>query len=198
MVCYDDFAKTFSESRKHLHWPEIDAILDDMQAVNARRILDVGCGNGRLVQAMQARGMSTRAYVGVDASKNMIQEARGLHPDEVFLVGSMETLGDMPNLPYKQFDAIVFLASFHHLKNVSTRLSVLLAAKSLLHPQGRVYLTNWNLCGQERYASSHQGDGDFLIKIGSSMRYYHGFRLEELENLFIQTGYTIHTHTLFP
>jgi trans-aconitate methyltransferase len=34
-------------------------------------------------------------YLGIDESKGMIEEARKLHPDEDFLIGSMTSLADV-------------------------------------------------------------------------------------------------------
>ena len=58
-------------------------------------------------------------------------------------------------------------------------------------------MTNWNLRDQPRYADSHRGDGDYDIKIGAYLRYYHGFTLEELEELFHEAGYQILEHRIF-
>jgi hypothetical protein len=63
--------------------------------------------------------------------------------------------------------------------------------KKLLAPHGRVYMTNWNLRDQEKYIKSHRWDGDYDIKIGEYSRYYHGFTLSELEELFAQAGYSV-------
>lgn len=41
MTLYDDFAQTFSNSRKNLHWPELDAILSDIENNRYSSILDV-------------------------------------------------------------------------------------------------------------------------------------------------------------
>lgn len=56
----------------------------------------------------------------------------------------------------ESFDAIVFLASFHHLKTQEERIQVLKNAKKLLNPNGRIYMTNWNLREQPKYEKSHR------------------------------------------
>ena len=71
------------------------------------------------------------------------------------------------------YDAIVFLASFHHLETQEERMQVLKDIKKLLHPNGRIYMTNWNLREQSKYEKSHRENGDFDIKIGEFFRYYH-------------------------
>lgn len=95
------------------------------------------------------------------------------------------------------YDAIVFLASFHHLESQVERIQVLKDIKKLLHPNSRIYMTNWNLREQTRYEKSHRGDGDFDIKIGEFSRYYHGFTLVELEELFKETDYRIIENRIF-
>ena len=73
----------------------------------------------------------------------------------------------------------------------TTTREFLMDTKKLLKPNGRIYITNWNLLEQEKYSSSHRSNGDFDIKIGAYSRYYHGFTLSELEEVFISTGYKI-------
>lgn len=77
------------------------------------------------------------------------------------------------------------------------RLTVLLSLRKMLSPNGRLYMTNWNLLGQPRYEKSHRGNGDFGIKIGEHVRYYHSFRIEELEALFKKTGFQIQENGIF-
>lgn len=45
MVDYNPFAKTFSESRKNMKWPELDVILSDIVQNKYQKIVDIGCGN---------------------------------------------------------------------------------------------------------------------------------------------------------
>lgn len=46
------------------------------------RVLDLGCGTGRMVAPLQEKGC---AYTGVDASSEMIHAARALHPNLSFV-----------------------------------------------------------------------------------------------------------------
>lgn len=56
MSDYDRFADTFARSRDHMHWSEIDSIMDSIidrhGATDMLRIADVGCGNGRFLQQL--------------------------------------------------------------------------------------------------------------------------------------------------
>jgi hypothetical protein len=58
-------------------------------------------------------------------------------------------------------------------------------------------MTNWNLLSQERYQESHLWNGDFEIKIGDFSRYYHGFGLDELGELFVQAWLERIEHRIF-
>lgn len=195
MTQYDAFAQTFSNSRKNLHWPELDAILSDIEKNRYSSILDVWCGNGRLITELKKNNIHTLSYLGVDASEWMIDEAKKLEPSEQFLVSSMPLLMEVPN--DRKFDAIVLLASFHHLETEEERRTCLETLKKFLSPNGSVYMTNWNLFDQEKYQKNHRGNGDFDIKIGEFSRYYHGFSLEELTNLFETTGWNILENRIF-
>jgi hypothetical protein len=64
----------------------------------------------------------------------------------------MQNIGDLD----QSFDALLFLASFHHLETKEERIQVLQDAKKLLTPTSRIYMTNWNLLAQERYQKNHR------------------------------------------
>ena len=60
------------------------------------------------------------------------------------------------NIVYRSFNSLLFLASFHHLETQAERIQVLNDAKKLLSPNGRIYMTNWNLRDQAKYETSHR------------------------------------------
>src|SRR5438874_1951482 len=71
---------------------------------NFSRVLDVGCGNGRLCQALCEAGIEA---VGCDPSESGIRAARESVPG-----ASFEQLGvydDPATLPHGKFDAVVAL-----------------------------------------------------------------------------------------
>lgn len=199
MVNYDAYASTFSNSRKDLKWPELDAIIWDMRQCGYTNVLDVGCGNGRLVEQLRVKSEEWRIknYLGIDNSAGMIAEARKLHPDYQFEVCPMESLWTSEYLKSEFYDAIVFLASFHHLETREARVQVLSEIKKYLAPGWAIYMTNWNLRDQPRYQKSHRWDGDFDIKIWEHSRYYHWFTTEGLSELFEKTGYQIVENRVF-
>ena len=83
MTDYDPFATTFSQSRKSLVWQEVDETLVTLRSVYPPeyhlRVLDVGCGNGRLISHLERHGYDG-AYLGLDLSAGMLREAVTLYP----------------------------------------------------------------------------------------------------------------------
>jgi len=55
------------------------------------KLLDVGCGNGRLLASLSTK-LGSFEYLGVDASLGMIEEAKKLHPEHTFTVCDMRKL----------------------------------------------------------------------------------------------------------
>lgn len=192
-MSYNAFAETFSNSRKNLHWPELEYIIEDIKDNGYKIILDIGCWNGRFLEESKKLGHIPDTYLGVDNSEGMIQEARKLHPERHFEAIWMQAIANIE----ESFEAILFLASFHHLESEIERIQVLLDIRKLLSPTGRIYMTNWNLREQTRYEKSHRGNGDFDIKIGEYSRYYHGFTMTELEQLFKENWYRIIENRIF-
>lgn len=88
------------------------------------------------------------------------------------------------------FEAIFFIASFHHLSTREDRISVLSQTKKLLSNTGEIIMINWNLThpSQSKYQTSKireyaDGSADFDVKIGTHGRFYHSFSHEEYMSL---------------
>ncbi len=105
----------------------------------------------------------------------------------------MRDMGEVVSDPL--FEAIFFIASFHHLETFQERLSVLQEAKKILLPGGKIYMTNWHLLSEynQKYLSSKTTEhpdksADFSIKIGEYQRFYHSFSLTEYQKLAQESG----------
>jgi len=93
----------------------------------------------------------------------------------------MQHISDVNNA----FDAIFFVASFHHLETFEERIEVLQNTKNLLSNNGKIFLTNWNLLSPENtkkyshrkipHSKNEFGSENFSIKIGKFERFYHAF-----------------------
>lgn len=195
-MSYDNFAKTFSKSRQNMKWPEIDYFFStnintDMEI----SILDIGCGNGRLLEYIRNYRQKFQ-YLWIDESSEMIKEAIRLYPQSQFLTLDMLDLNKINS----KFDFIFFIASLHHLNTTEKRLQVLSKVKTLLKENWKIFLTNWNLLSENnfiKYKDSYNWNGDFNIKIWKFDRYYHAFETTELEDLFLKTGFKIVENKIF-
>lgn len=91
------------------------------------RILDLGCGTGKLTQALARAGASV---LGVDASPDMLAEARAAYPELEFAFERGEAL------PYEgEFDAIFSNAALHWMPRAGDVARGMFAA---LRPGGRL------------------------------------------------------------
>ncbi len=163
------------------------------------RVLDVGCGSGRLFEFLAPKHIQ---YTGVDGSSKLIEIARsryqvsGSHTSPMFLVSPMQSL------PFEDasFDVLCCMAAFHHLPSATVRLQVLNEMKRLLTPNGKLLMTNWStyhlaVSLRLRLWPMLWGNRDALIPWrlpdGSVFeRFYHAFLLSELEELLRESGWT--------
>jgi ubiquinone/menaquinone biosynthesis C-methylase UbiE len=65
------------------------AFIELVKTSGATRVVDVGCGPGRVAAFMAARGLDV---VGVDVSPEMLSCARSAHPDLHFVEGRLDEL----------------------------------------------------------------------------------------------------------
>jgi len=161
------------------------------------KILDLGCGNGRLIELLKDRKID---YTGIDNSKELIGLAKGKYPNQKFLIGNAL------NLPFKNnsFDVIYSIAVFHHIPSKKLRLKFLKEARRVLKKDGKIVLTVWNLW-QRKYLSSivkysllkltgksKLDFGDLYIPWQNKyQRYHHAFTKRELVKLFKKAGFNI-------
>jgi len=206
-VDYNEFAKTFSNSRKNMKWEEIEYFLSFLNSDNRGEnlennfnILDVWCWNWRFLNFFKESKiwkLNNYNYLGVDLSKNLLEEAKNRNLDNDFLELNMLNLEKIN----KKFKYIFFIASFHHLDNIEDRINVLKKAYDLLEEDWVIFMTNWSLnsdLNKEKYSESivkwsenKFWSLDYNIKIWKFNRYYHSFCISELTYLFENTWFNI-------
>jgi SAM-dependent methyltransferase len=83
-------------------------------------LLDIGCGSGRDASFMMENGYK---IVGIDASYNMIQEAKKLHPK---LEDLLQVVNIPDNLDFKDnsFEGVYSIATLMHLDKNKIDLSI--------------------------------------------------------------------------
>jgi SAM-dependent methyltransferase len=198
---YENDARTFDETReKHIYSPLLEMLQE--VALDAR-VLDVGCGNGRLLKILSERRAK---YVGVDQSESLIKICRGKYPDYKFAGGDILNLGELPDY---DFDYVFCVAVLHHLPGADLRLAAFRQLKNKIKAGGKIILTVWNMWPQEKYrrmfwrfsllkiVGKNKMDWNDVIfdwrAPGGMMskRYYHVFYQKELLKLAKKSGLKI-------
>lgn len=111
-----------------------EARLVDTMVPRGARILDAGCGPGRVGAALAAAGHDV---VGVDVDPALIAAAEQDHPGPTWLVGDLAEL-DLPARGVEEpFDVIVCAGNVMSFLAPSTRVDVLSRFRAHLKPDGR-------------------------------------------------------------
>ena len=142
---YDNIGKEFSSSRQYI-WPDLKPYLKNVKSGSS--VLDVGCGNGRLLLGLPEK----TKYTGLDISKELLKEAERAHPEHKFYETDITKESLWKHLP--QYDYIFCVAVFHHLPTKKDQLFVLNQIKRHLKPRGKILITAWNLW-QPKYLKYH-------------------------------------------
>lgn len=201
---YEEIAAEFDLTRQKPLWPELVKLAADVK--NGDSVLDVGCGNGRLVSALRGREIN---YLGIDSSEKLVNlaEENFKSLNYKFQVGDIL---ELDNIIEGKFDRIFCIAVLHHLPGQELRLQALEQLKNRLNPGGKIVLTAWNLWSRWKYISlilkftllkligkNRMDFGDIVFGWGGdkSQRYYHSFtesgllKLSRLAEMKVETIY---------
>lgn len=204
---YARFAREFARSRS-LDQPGLLRLLDYLP--RRGRLLDVGCGHGRLASLLD-REQHGVAYVGVDSSSELLSiaqtDAAALAISTTFIEADLAADGWSERLPPGQFDAIVALAVLHHVPGRQRRRDLLAQLASLLASDGVLALSTWQFHNEARLQrkilpwsaaglAPHQVEpGDALLdwqRGGAGLRYCHLLDEAEVVALAQQVGLQVH------
>lgn len=133
---YNEIGDQFSASRGYI-WPDLKPFLAKVKPGSS--VLDVGCGNGRLLLGLP----KSVKYIGIDFSTTLLEKATEIHPEARFLETDITKPDIWQTLP--RFDYIFCIAVIHHLASRKEQLFVLKQIKEHLKPGGKCLITAWNL-----------------------------------------------------
>lgn len=202
---YNKIAIDFDKTRKKHLWPELEDFSREIK--KGARVLDAGCGNGRLLEAFKDKQID---YLGLDSSSTLLELARRNYPQHNFLeMDLLATTANRESADFKNgFDLIFCLAVLQHIPSFELRVQVLKKLKSWLVPGGRLIISNWNLWQSTKRVLIYRqifkkviglnkldwGDLIFPWKnsLGQklSLRYYHAFSSRELRRLAQRAGFS--------
>jgi SAM-dependent methyltransferase len=212
---YDEFAGSFADSRAATE-PGVERILAHVKAGD--RFLDLGCGNGRVALQLP-RGCH---YVGVDFSAEILALAKAhvtaSQAEVPTLQASHFVAADLMNDPWPElvaeisprYDWILLRAVLHHVPGFEHRCEIVAQAASLLAPEGRLALANWQFTAIPRLRKRflpwetiglHKEDvepGDYLLdwkRDGYGLRYVH--LIDEAETRRLAEAAALHIEEMF-
>jgi ubiquinone/menaquinone biosynthesis C-methylase UbiE len=193
---YDNIAKEFDSTRKG-EWENFSLILPYVK--NNDYVVDLGCGNGRLLNFLEKNRKIK--YLGVDNSKTLLELAKKHYNKALFLHA------DILDLPIENntVDKALAIASIHHIPSKELRAKAIKEAYRILKNNGVFILTVWNLF-QPKYKKyiwtarlkclfslGSYDLRDTFIPWGKSgiKRYYYAFKFNELKKLLENNGFEI-------
>ncbi len=197
---YSQFSADFSDSRSSERF-NIEPFRKYL--ANDIRLLDAGCGNGRLAGTLERAGFSLD-YVGIDGSAELISFAQKKNAAlknvrAEFRVVDLTTRGWHNELQdASPFDMSVSLAVLHHIPSFELRTNVLQEIRALLKPRGIFVMSNWQFLNNERLrkkivpwemvatSDSRLETNDYLLdwkRGGVGYRYVHLVDEKEVEQL---------------
>ncbi|MFH1841180.1 MAG: methyltransferase domain-containing protein [Candidatus Nealsonbacteria bacterium] len=138
---YNLISEEFSSTR-HSVWPEIYILKKYTE--DGDKILDLGCGNGRLLELFQGKKIE---YFGVDNSEKLVELAKRKYPEANFQTADAFELP----FPDNRFDKVYSVAVLHHIPSKELRLKFLDEVSRVLKPGGSLILTAWDLWGRFDY-----------------------------------------------
>jgi alkylated DNA repair protein alkB homolog 8 len=178
---YDLIADKFSETRSHF-WKDLDWIGDEVKKDD--RVLDFGCGNGRLLEILKDKKID---YWGVDVSEKLLAKAREKYPNirEKFLKTSAQ---ERLTFPPDYFNVIFAIAVFHHFPPDMQCEK----AQELYHSlgaDGKLIISVWNLT--DKYKPESAVHIPFKNEKSNSFERYHWvFDEAGLVSLFPRVGFS--------
>lgn len=141
---YDTIAASFSETRERSY--DVQPFAANVKS--SESVLDVGCGNGRLLDVLPV-GVT---YTGCDTSERMIALAEARHLYNGHLCTALQrcplfVMGDILVLPFApaSFDHVFALAVLHHIPSDALRQQAVHELARVVKPGGRITITVWNL-----------------------------------------------------
>ncbi|HPT08413.1 MAG TPA: class I SAM-dependent methyltransferase [bacterium] len=198
---YNDIAHDFSVSREKDLLPMVLEIITKLNIKSGDKILDLGCGNGRLVKSLPAEV----SYLGLDNSLELIKLAQKKYSNEknIFQNKNILNIEEIENF---DFNYIFCLAVFHHLPGEKKQLSFLKQLYEKMDEKTILILSVWKLRFGFKFFKIffksffsqlfkgrvlNYGDLLFYGFKQHSLRYYHAFSIKELKKIIKKSGFNI-------
>lgn len=134
------YAKFYDKTTGFLNSFEKGKLIEFCGDLKGKKVLDIGCGTGRVEDLIKAENTDPNSYpqiVAADISDEMLKIAKHRHPDVEFVQA------DINAMPFKdeEFDVVIAAFVIVHIKNLTKAFKEI---DRVLKPNGIVILTNIN------------------------------------------------------
>jgi tRNA (uracil-5-)-methyltransferase TRM9 len=149
---YDEHAEDFADTRPRLP-AGVMRVLAQIPA--GARVLEVGCGDGKVGRALARAGAG--GYLGLDVSTAMLARAERytaaaeIAPGVcVFRQADLMDAAWTSALPDQDFDWVLAFGVFHHLPGAAPRAGIFNTLAGRLAAGGTLVMANWQFTRSER------------------------------------------------
>ena len=194
-----DMVAGYDEQMKASHLARADVVFCDEVFRTRGKLLDLGCGTGRLCAHFAAKGFEC---VGVDLSDQMLAKARDDAPDATFLKANLVELADVAE---RSFDyAACLFSTLGMVRGADNRAKVIANAFRVLKPGGQFVLhvhnsyfrgLGWKRVAVQRlktlFGTATAGDITMPQAYGGAPLTLHHFTRREVTRLLESVGFAV-------
>ncbi len=178
---YDLVSSDWDKTRQNF-WPELMGEIKKNIRLNTQ-ILDLGCGNGRLVKELEDFNID---YLGVDPSEKLIKIAEDKYPKKIFKKINGLDLKDFED---ERFDQIISIAVLHHIPP-SKVVGWLKEANRVTKKDTISIFTTWNL-SESNYDLNENKDAVIGFVHHKNTRYVHYYDYAEIKKIFTESDFEV-------
>jgi SAM-dependent methyltransferase len=190
------------DAKRSRPWRGWDRALAGLPPHTPLRVLDLGCGNGRLLGYLGHHREGRIEYLGVDECVPLLDAARSRYPNAYLHAAQLIGADGDPRVPQGSYDLVALMGVLHHIAGEQARHALVQAALARVAPRGLLVMTVWRFANDPRLAkrvvswsspealASSQLDraqlepGDALLRWGDdlqALRYCHSASSQEIE-----------------
>ena len=153
---YEYYASAFHSTRA-FGWRGWKALLS-LHNCERLRILDIGCGGGRLADFMQRvwveeRGQSISSYIGLERSNGLLDRAK----TRTFTMPTSWAYYDWSSTEHSDYrvehqqDWVTLFGVMHHIYGFEARVHMIESVVKALRVGGVLSISHWNFGADQRY-----------------------------------------------